>query len=349
MDKQDITLSDESSIKAVLSKVPDYRIRQIYQWLWTKDIDSFNDFTNLPKHLRETLHTHFFLPTLTEINRQTSGDGTVKIAFQLVDQLIIEGVLIPEGNRVTACISSQVGCNVGCRFCATGKMGFSRNLSVGEIVFQVKKLNILAEKIDGHHLSNIVFMGMGEPLLNYQNTMRAAHILTMSDGLAMSPRRITVSTVGITDKIIRMADDRVKFNLAVSLHSAVETTRQSLIPINKNFPLPELRQAIHYFSQKTGNRVTIEYLLMANINDSEQDALALATFTKAFPCKINIIEYNPVEGLPFERPGKNNFNKFVNFLKSKNLIVMIRRSRGKDIDAACGQLASKTKTDNKPL
>jgi len=346
MDKQDITLSDESLIKEILGKVPDYRIRQIYQWLWTKNINSFNDFTNLPKRLRDDLQAHFFLPTLTEISRQTAKDGTVKIAFQLVDQLVIEGVLIPESNRVTACISSQVGCNVGCRFCATGKMGFSRNLSVGEIVFQVKKLNALAEKIYGHHLSNIVFMGMGEPLLNYQNTMRAAHILTMADGLAMSPRRITVSTVGIADKIIRMADEQVKFNLAVSLHSAIEKTRQSLIPVNKNFPLPKLRQAIHYFSEKTGNRVTIEYLLMANINDSEHDASALAEFTKAFPCKINVIEYNPVEGLPFQRPEPNNFNQFVNFLKSKHLIVMVRRSRGKDIDAACGQLASKTKNKN---
>ena len=343
MSKQDITILEENTLGTLLDNQPAYRVRQIFQWLWTKNITSFEEFTNLPKPLREELNDQFYLPILTIKTKQKAKDGTIKVAFELTDKQIIEGVLIPEDKRVTACISSQVGCNVGCRFCATGKMGFSRNLSVGEIVFQVKQLNALAEETYNHHLSNIVFMGMGEPLLNYQNTMRAATILTTPEGLAMSPQRITVSTVGIADKIVRMANESVKFNLAVSLHTASDKVRDSLIPINKSFPLTRLQEAIKYFHTKTGNRVTLEYLLMKGINDSEKDARALTEFTKAFPCKINVIEYNPVEGLPFNRPEKDRFDQFINHLKSKNLIVMVRRSRGKDIDAACGQLATKIK------
>lgn len=343
MPKQDITVLDENSLAVMLENQPAYRIRQIFQWLWTKQISSFEEFTNLPKSLRQELNTRFYLPTLIIKRKQTAKDGTIKIAFELADEKIIEGVLIPEGNRVTACISSQVGCNVGCHFCATGKMGFLRNLSAGEIIFQVKKLNAIAKENYKNHLSNIVFMGMGEPLLNYQNVVRASTILTSKEGLAMSPQRITLSTVGIADKIVKLANENVKFNLAVSLHTASDKIRNTLIPINKSFPLPKLQEAIKYFHTKTGNRVTLEYLLMKNINDSEKDARMLTEFTKAFPCKINVIEYNPVEGFPFQRPEKERFDRFVSYLKSKNLIVMIRRSRGKDIDAACGQLATKTK------
>ncbi len=341
MPKQDITVLDENTLAVMLENQPVYRIKQIFQWLWTKEISSFAEFTNLPKPLREELDDRFFLPVLTVKSKQAAKDKTVKTAFELADGLVIEGVLIPNGKRITACISSQVGCNVGCRFCATGKMGFSRNLSAGEIVFQVKKLNALAEETYGNHLSNIVFMGMGEPLLNYQNVLRASMILTSKEGLAMSPQRITVSTVGIADKIVRMANESVKFNLAVSLHTASDKVRNSLIPINKTFPLTKLQEAIKYFHTKTGNRVTLEYLLMKGVNDSEKDARLLTEFTKAFPCKINVIEYNPVEGLNYQCPEKDSFERFVDFLKSRNLIVMVRRSRGKDIDAACGQLATK--------
>ena len=346
MPKQDITALEENDLLEIFDDLPAYRIKQIFQWLWTKNITSFDEFTNLPKSLREALDNQFYLPELTIKNSQKAKDGTVKVAFGLSDNQLIEGVLIPDGKRVTACISSQVGCNVGCRFCATGKMGFYRNLSVGEIVFQVKQLNTLAEKTYNHHLSNIVFMGMGEPLLNYQNTMRAATILTTPEGLNMSPQRITVSTVGIVPKIRQMADEGVKFNLAVSLHTASDKIRNSLIPVNQSFPLSKLQEAIKYFYTKTGNRVTLEYLLMKGVNDSDKDVRELAAFTKAFPCKINVIEYNPVEGLNFQRPEKDRFDKFVDFLKSRNLIVMVRRSRGKDIDAACGQLATKINAGN---
>lgn len=341
MSKKDITLFNETLLTEQLKDQPAYRIKQIFQWLWTKPVSSFDDFTNLPKELRLQLSEQYYLPVLDIISKKQSTDKTIKVGFSLIDKNIIEGVLIPERKRVTACISSQVGCNVGCRFCATGTMGFYRNLSVGEIIFQVKLLNSIAEETYHEHLSNLVFMGMGEPLLNYKNVISASTILTSKEGLAMSPRRITVSTVGIIDKITQMANEKVKFNLAVSLHAADEIKRKTLMPINKKFPLPKLRQALEYFHQKTGNRITIEYLLMKDINDSLEDAHNLTEFTKAFPCKINLIEFNHVEGLPYQRSDAERFENFSNFLKSKNLIVMVRRSRGKDIDAACGQLAVK--------
>ena len=338
---RDITQVPAKELKEKLGIKQDYRIKQIFDWLWKKDNDSFDDFTNLPKELREKLKERYYIPKLDITEIKEASDGTRKIAFTLTDNKIIEGVLIPAGNRVTACISSQVGCNVGCKFCATGKMGFFRNLSTGEIVFQVKKLNKLSEEFYGHKLTNIVFMGMGEPLLNYNNVLRASEIITTPEGIGMSPRRITLSTVGITDKIIQLAKDKVKFNLAVSLHSANEIIRTNLIPINKTHNLKKLQRAIFFFHKQTGNRITIEYLLMKNVNDSIEDAKELARFCKAFPCKINLIEYNPVEGIPYQKPDNIKIEAFKALLESKNLIVNIRRSRGKDIDAACGQLATK--------
>jgi 23S rRNA (adenine2503-C2)-methyltransferase len=338
---RDITQVPPEELKQKLDIKQDYRIKQIFQWLWQKDKDSFDDFTNIPQELREKLKEKFYIPKLEVTEIKEDADGTRKIAFTLTDGKIIESVLIPTKNRVTACISSQVGCNVGCKFCATGKMGFIRNLSTGEIVFQVKKLNLLSEKFYGHKLTNIVFMGMGEPLLNYDNVIRASNIITTPDGIGMSPRRITLSTVGITDKIIQMAKEKVKFNLAVSLHSANEIIRSNLIPINKTHNLKKLQRAIFYFYKQTGNRITIGYLLMKNVNDSIEDAKELAKFCKAFPCKINLIEYNPVEGIPYKKPEEVKINTFKALLESKNLIVNIRRSRGKNIDAACGQLATK--------
>ena len=338
---RDITQVPAEELKEKLEIKQGYRIKQIFEWLWKKDNDSFDDFTNLPKELREKLKEKYYIPKLEVTEIKEASDGTQKIAFTLSDNKIIEGVLIPSGNRVTACISSQVGCNVGCKFCATGKMGFFRNLSTGEIVFQVKKLNKLSEEFYGHKLTNIVFMGMGEPLLNYNNVIRASEIITKPEGIGMSPKRITLSTVGITDKIIQMAKDNVKFNLAVSLHSANEIIRTNLIPINKTHNLKKLQRAIFFFHKQTSNRITIEYLLMKNVNDNIEDAKELAVFCKAFPCKINLIEYNPVEGIPYQKPDNIKIEAFKALLESKNLIVNIRRSRGKDIDAACGQLATK--------
>jgi len=338
---RDITQVNADELKEKLEIKQDFRIKQIFEWLWKKDAGNFDEFTNLPKALRDKLKEKFYIPELTPVDIKTAEDGTRKVAFRLTDNKVIEGVLIPSGNRVTACISSQVGCNVGCKFCATGKMGFYRNLSIGEIVFQVKKLNKLSEDFYGRHLTNIVFMGMGEPLLNYDNVIKASNIITQPEGIGMSPRRITLSTVGITDKIIQMVKDKVKFNLAVSLHSANEIIRASLIPVAKTHNLKKLQRAIFYFHKQTGNRITIEYLLMKDVNDRIEDAKELAEFCKAFPVKINLIEYNPVKGIPYKRPDNMRIEAFKALLESKNLIVNIRRSRGKDIDAACGQLATK--------
>ena len=338
----DITDFDEESLKFELPNEPKFRISQIFKWLWQKDITSFNDFTNIPKNLRDKLANSFYLPTLDIVEQQTSKDKSVKIAFSLYDKAVVEAVLIPQHNRVTLCVSSQVGCNVGCSFCATGQMGFSRNLSVGEIVFQVKKMQQLSTEIYDTHLSNIVFMGMGEPLLNYQNILRAIEIITDKDGMGISPKRITLSTVGIAPKITDMANRGVKFNLAVSLHSADDLIRNQLIPANKQYNLEKLQNAIAYFHRQTNNRITIEYLLMKGVNDSLDDAKKLLQFCKAFPVKINIIEYNPVDGLPYSKSDHETMENFKTILTNHNLIVNIRRSKGKDIDAACGQLAAKS-------
>jgi 23S rRNA (adenine2503-C2)-methyltransferase len=338
----DITDFDEESLKFELPNEPKFRISQIFKWLWQKDITSFNDFTNIPKNLRDKLANSFYLPTLDIVEQQTSKDKSVKIAFSLYDKAVVEAVLIPQHNRVTLCVSSQVGCNVGCSFCATGQMGFSRNLSVGEIVFQVKKMQQLSTEIYDTHLSNIVFMGMGEPLLNYQNILRAIEIITDKDGMGISPKRITLSTVGIAPKITDMANHGVKFNLAVSLHSADDLIRNQLIPANKQYNLEKLQNAIAYFHRQTNNRITIEYLLMKGVNDSLDDAKKLLQFCKAFPVKINIIEYNPVDGLPYSKSDHETMENFKTILTNHNLIVNIRRSKGKDIDAACGQLAAKS-------
>jgi len=340
---RDITQLTEEELKNKLNIKQDYRIKQIYEWLWKKEVDSFDNFSNIPLELRNHLKEKFYIPKVKVYEINEAKDKTIKIAFELTDNQIIEGVLIPSSNRVTACVSSQVGCNVGCKFCATGKMGFYRNLTIGEIVFQVKKLNIISEKYFSRKLTNIVFMGMGEPLLNYKNVKRASEIITKAEGLGISPRRITLSTVGITDKIIQLAKDKVKFNLAVSLHSADETIRTNLIPINKQHSLKKLQRAIFYFHKQTGNRITIEYLLIKGINDKIEDAKKLSIFCKAFPCKINLIEYNTIQGIPFKKPENITLKAFKEYLESKNLIVNIRHSKGKDIDAACGQLATKIK------
>lgn len=320
-----------------------FRAKQVFNWLWKNNARSFDEMNNIPKSTRELLAKAFTFYPITVKHEQISSDGTVKFGFELADGKIAEGVLIPSDDRMTACISSQVGCNLGCKFCATAKLGFLRNLTAGEIVEQVTTIDAVARERYGHKLSNIVFMGMGEPLLNYENVLFATNRISAEDGLGMSPRRITVSTSGIAKMIRKLADDEVSFNLAISLHSANEQKRDDFMPVNKAINLAELRSAIQYFHKKTGTRVTLEYLMLKDFNDSNASALELAEFTKAFPCKINLIEYNPVEGLPYKRSTREQTEAFIGILESKNMIVNIRRSRGKDIDAACGQLANKHK------
>ncbi|MDD5569553.1 MAG: 23S rRNA (adenine(2503)-C(2))-methyltransferase RlmN [Bacteroidales bacterium] len=318
-----------------------FRAKQVYEWLWKKAVRSFEEMTNLSKETRQLLNDNFTLTSIEICSVQKSTDGTVKIAFRLYDKLIIEGVLIPDRDRITACISSQAGCNLDCKFCATAKLGLQRNLNTAEIFDQVVLLRDYSIKHFKHNLSNIVLMGMGEPLLNYENVTCAINLITSEDGLNISYQRITISTVGLPKMLRKLGDDKVKVNLAVSLHSAVDEKRNEIIPVNIHNPLKELSSALKYYYSKTENRITIEYILLKDFNDSLVDAKELATFCKSFPCKINIIEFNNVENTEYYPSTHERKTEFVNFLESKNMIVNVRRSRGKDIDAACGQLAGK--------
>lgn len=317
-----------------------FRAKQIWQWIWQRGVNDFQEMSNLSKPIREILENAWYFDKLIPHQVQTATDGTVKTAWQLHDGEIVESVLIPGNQKFTVCVSSQAGCKLGCKFCATGTLGFKRNLTAGEIFEQVIEARKAAEA-QGLTLSNIVFMGMGEPLLNYDQVMAAIERLTATDGLAMSPYRITVSTAGIPDKIRQLADDGVRFNLAVSLHSAKDMTRSSLMPVNKAYSLKEIAESLKYFVEKTGTRPTFEYLLLKDINDRLDDAKALANYCRQFPVKINLIEYNNVEGSGFSHSPDKNLEEFVKFLESCNMIVNVRRSKGKDIDAACGQLAGK--------
>jgi len=343
--KTDILSLSPNEIKEFLAKKGEkaFRAKQIYEWLWKKPVSSFEEMTNLSKDLRSLLSENFSIQAVKIEDLQISKDKTIKFAFKLIDGALIEGVLIPTEDRATACISSQVGCNLGCEFCATGKLGLIRNLTVGEIFFQIVEIMNMAQEKYNLPLTNIVLMGMGEPLLNYDNVLKAMEMVSSENGLGMSPQRITLSTVGLPRMIKKLADDQVKFNLAVSLHSANEKKRSEFMPVNQRNSLAELRDALVYFNEKTGQRVTFEYLLLDEINDSLKDAKELAEYCKSFPVKINIIEYNSTSDKRFKRSSNDTFNEFVTFLKSRNMIVNVRRSRGMDIDAACGQLAGKKK------
>jgi len=321
-----------------------FRAKQVFEWLWKKNASSFDEMTNLSVPLRSLLSSAFFIDKIKLDDQQISSDKTIKCAFEVEQGKVVEGVLIPTTSRTTACISSQVGCSLACTFCATGKLKLMRNLTAGEIVDQVVYLRDQAEQRYRQSLSNIVYMGMGEPLLNYKNVLRSIEMITSEQGLGMSPKRITVSTAGIAKMIKQLGDDDVKFNLALSLHAANDTKRNKIMEINESNNLETLQDALHYFYSKTGTRVTFEYIIFKDFNDTLMDAKELAEFCKCVPCKINIIEYNPIDGEPFQKASEEAITHFANFLEERNLIVNVRRSRGKDIDAACGQLANKNKT-----
>ena len=308
-----------------------------------KSARTFDEMSNLSKALRERLKEDFVLRPLRTETSQHSSDGTIKSAFRLYDEELIEGVLIPADDRMTACVSSQVGCSLSCKFCATGYMDRKRNLEPGEIYDQVVEINRQSTESFQQPLSNIVFMGMGEPLLNYKNVLEGIDRITSEDGLNMSPKRITVSTAGIAKMIKKLADDGVKFNLALSLHAANDTKRNQIMPINETNTLEALKEALLYFYDKTKNRITFEYIVFYNFNDQIEDARELWHFARQIPSKINIIEYNPISEATFRNTEADRLDQFADFLRSKGLIVNVRRSRGKDIDAACGQLANKTK------
>lgn len=325
-----------------------FRAKQIMEWVWTRGVRSFDEMTNLSKSTRSLLAAHFELDSICLEDRQVSSDGTIKCAFSAGPTQVMEGVLIPTTSRTTACISSQVGCSLACAFCATGRLKLLKNLSAGEIVDQVRHLKNEAEMVYQRSLSNIVYMGMGEPLLNYKNMLKSIEYITGDPGLGMSPKRITVSTAGIAKMIKRLGDDEVKFNLALSLHAANDVKRSKIMEINDSNNLETLAEALRYFYEKTGSRVTFEYIIFKDFNDDLQDARELAAFCRNVPCKINIIEYNPIDEGQFQQADPAKVDAFAAFLEEKcKLIVNVRRSRGKDIDAACGQLANKNKAVQK--
>jgi len=319
-----------------------FRARQVYEWIWQKHAHSFEAMTNLSKELREKMTVAFTLPALKVDATQYSADGTVKSRFRTVDGHLVEGVLIPTDERKTACVSSQIGCSLSCKFCATGYMARKRNLDYDEIVDEVVLLNQQSERVYEKKLSNIVFMGMGEPLLNYKNVLKAIERITSPDGLGMSPRRITVSTAGVAKMIRQLGDDKVKFKLALSLHAANDQKRNEIMPVNETNNIKALTDALNHFYQQTGNEITFEYILFKGFNDSRQDADELVKIYRQVPADlVNIIEYNPIDQALFAKPEEEVVHKFMEHLEKHRVNARLRRSRGKDIDAACGQLANK--------
>lgn len=320
-----------------------YRARQIYEWLWKKKAQSFDEMTNLSLALRDYLKEHFVILPIAVDMSQKSNDGTIKFRFRLHDGHLVEGVLIPSPtlDRMTACISSQVGCSLSCRFCATGLLKLKRNIHYAEIFDQVAIINAHALENYGKPLSNVVYMGMGEPMLNYKNVVKSVELITAPIGLQMAPRRITISTAGIAKMIKKLADDGTKCNLALSLHAANDTKRSEIMAINDSNSLEALKEALRYYYEKTNRQVYYEYIVFNNFNDSLEDAKELLKFCQNVPCKVNLIEYNTVEGLDFMKTTEDKLTTFQKYIQDRGIYITVRRSRGKDIDAACGQLANK--------
>lgn len=341
--KKDIRSYSLEELKGLFTEMGEkaFRAKQVYEWLWKKSAKSFEEMSNLSKELREKLNQDFTINTVKINSSQFSADKTIKNTFVLHDKHLIEGVLIPTTERMTACVSSQVGCSLTCKFCATGYMDRKRNLNADEIYDQVVLINQQAVENYGIPLSNIVYMGMGEPLLNYSNVLKSVDRITAEDGLNMASKRITVSTAGIAKMIKKLGDDQVKFNLALSLHAADDKKRNEIMPINEQNSLKALAEALKYYFAKTKNPITYEYIVFNNFNDGIEDAMSLAKFCKHVPCKVNIIEYNPISFADFVNADEDKIDVFANYLKKQGITTNIRRSRGKDIDAACGQLAVK--------
>jgi 23S rRNA (adenine2503-C2)-methyltransferase len=344
LDKKNIRELSQTELEQYFETIrePKFRSKQVYEWLWLKQAHSFEAMTNLSKDLRIKLSEDFCLPALTIDTTQFSADGTIKSRFRTVDGHLVEGVLIPTPHRQTACVSSQIGCSLSCKFCATGYMDRKRNLEFDEIYDQVSLLNQQVEQTQAKKLSNIVFMGMGEPLLNYKNVLRAIERITSPEGMGMSARRITVSTAGVAKMIRQLGDDKVKFKLALSLHAANDRKRSEIMPVNETNNLKALIEALNYFYQETGNQITFEYILFQNFNDTVKDADELIKIYRQVPADlVNIIEYNPIDAAQFLKPEEDVVDAFMQHLGKNRVNARLRRSRGKDIDAACGQLANK--------
>lgn len=345
MAKKDIRALSQEQLISLFEEInePAFRAKQVYDWFWAKGVRDFNQMSNLSKHLRDYLNEHFTINAVEIHELQVSSDRTIKCAMRLHDNFVVESVLIPHLDRMTACISSQVGCSLTCKFCATGKLKRMRNLNADEIFDQVVLVkNTAAERYQAP-LTNIVYMGMGEPLLNYAEVLKSVERITSPKGLGMSPKRITVSTAGVAKMIVKLADDQVKFNLALSLHAANDTKRNQIMPINETNTLDNLAEALNYFTEKTGTRPTFEYIVFRDFNDSLQDAQELVEYCKRVKAKVNIIEYNTIDGGEFKQTTKGRLLAFTQHLDKNGIICNVRHSRGKDIDAACGQLANKNK------
>jgi len=344
MDKKDIRSNSKEQLRDFFVANGDkpFRGNQVYEWLWSKGAHKFEDMSNLSKETRAMLEANFVINHIEVDTMQRSEDGTVKNAVRLHDGLIVESVLIPTNTRTTACVSSQVGCSLDCNFCATARLKRMRNLEPGEIYDQVLAIDNESKSYYNRPLSNIVFMGMGEPLMNYNNVFKAIDMITSEEGLGISPKRITVSTSGIPKMIKKMADDEVKVKLAVSLHSAIDEVRAKIMPFSSNFPLVDLRESLEYWYQKTKSKITYEYVVWKGINDNKEAVDALVKFCKYVPCKVNLIEYNPIDDGEFQQASDDAINLYIKELSKFNIVAKVRRSRGKDIDAACGQLANKS-------
>jgi len=343
MEKKDIRALSKEQLRDFFLANGDqaFRGNQVYEWLWSKGAHAFEDMSNVAKTTRQMLEENFVINHIKVDTMQRSEDGTVKNAVRLHDGLVVESVLIPTNTRTTACVSSQVGCSLDCNFCATARLKRMRNLAPAEIYDQVIAIDKESRLYYNHPLSNIVFMGMGEPLMNYNNVMKAIEMITSNEGLGMSPKRITVSTSGVPKMIRKLADDEVKFKLAVSLHSAIDEIRSRIMPFSASFPLIDLRESLEYWYKKTKSKISYEYVVWKDINDNKVSIDALVKFCKYVPCKVNLIEYNPIDDGEFQQASEESINAYIKALESSGIVVKVRRSRGKDIDAACGQLANK--------
>jgi 23S rRNA (adenine2503-C2)-methyltransferase len=343
MEKKDIRALSKEQLREFFVAHGDkaFRGNQVYEWLWSKGAHSFEDMTNVAKATRMMLENNFVINHIKVDAMQRSEDGTVKNAVRLHDGLVVESVLIPTNTRTTACVSSQVGCSLDCNFCATARLKRMRNLEPAEIYDQVIAIDKESRLYYNHPLSNIVFMGMGEPLMNYNNVLKAIEMITSNEGLGMSPKRIMVSTSGVPKMIKKLADDEVKFKLAVSLHSAIDEIRSKIMPFSASFPLVDLRESLEYWYRKTKSKISYEYVVWKGINDNKESVDALVKFCKYVPCKVNLIEYNPIDDGEFQQASEESINAYIKALEATGIVVKVRRSRGKDIDAACGQLANK--------
>ncbi len=349
--KTDIRSLSLDQLKEEFEKLGErpFRATQVREWLWKKSVTDFGQMTNLSTSLRQKLCDRFIILPAGRTVTQVSADGTIKAGFHLHDDNIIESVLIPKEKRMTVCISSQVGCSLACKFCATGYLERKRNLDPGEIYDQVVQMNRLAVEKYERPITNIVFMGMGEPLLNYNNVLKASEMLTSEDGLNYASKRITLSTAGISKMIRKLADDKVKFKLALSLHAANDEKRSRIMPINDSNSLSSLGEALEYFYVATKNKITFEYIIFKDFNDSPEDANELYLFTRHVPCKVNVIEYNPIDEVEFRNATPEKVKLFSEYLREKGVNVKVRNSRGKDIDAACGQLANRKRAGGSEL